>query len=178
MQNKRSKKANSLNCAAQIQKTSPQRCYRPKQALQNDQGLHSRQVSACLCNSVPDLTKFLILKKPSVHGFDERSTKGCKCAPRLRQLQHLSATGQKTSHPQEEQSPHFVLRKRNTVPGKVPAIFTLVWEWWGLFGCCFKGSTSFPVPPSCIACRTRATTTGSKGLPEHFSVTKFSESQQ
>lgn len=66
----------------------------------------------------------------------------------------------------------------NTVPGKVPEIFTLVWEWWGLFGCCFKGSTSFPLPPSSIACRTRATTTGSKVLPEHFSVTKFSESQQ
>lgn len=49
-----------------------------------------------------------------------------KCAPRLRQLQHLSASRQKTSQPQEEQSPHFVLRRTNTVPGKVPEIFTLV----------------------------------------------------
>lgn len=70
--------------------------------------------------------EFLTLKKSSVHGFDERNTKESKCAPRLRQLQHLPASGQKTSQPQEEQSPYFVLRRTNTVPGKVPEIFTLV----------------------------------------------------
>lgn len=32
----------------------------------------------------------------------------------------------------------------------------------GVFGCCFKGSTSFPVLSSSIACRTHAATTGSK----------------
>lgn len=54
--------------------------------------------------------EFLILKKSSVHGFDERNTQESKRVPRLRQLQHLSAPRQKTSQPQEEQSPHFVLR--------------------------------------------------------------------
>lgn len=72
--------------------------------------------------------EFLILKKSSVHGFDERNTEESKCAPRLRQLQHLSASRQNTSQPQEKQSPHFVLRRTNTVPGKVPEIFTSVWS--------------------------------------------------
>lgn len=40
--------------------------------------------------------------------------------------------------------------------------FSLLWEWWGWFGCCFKGNISFPVLSSSIACRTRAATTGSK----------------
>lgn len=71
---------------------------------------------------MPDLAEFLILKKFSVHGFDERNTQGSKCTPRFRQLQHLSVSRQKTSHPQEKQSPHFVLRSSR----KVPKIFTLV----------------------------------------------------
>lgn len=80
--------------------------------------------------------EFLILKKSSVHGFDERNTQESKCVPRLRQLQHLSAPRQKTSQPQEEQSPHFVLRSSRESAKNLH--FSLVWEWWGLFWCCIK----------------------------------------
>lgn len=66
---------------------------------------------------------------------------------------------EKASQPQEEQSPHFVLRRTNTVPGKVPEISTLVSSENGGGGlgavlketfpslCFLPASPAGPVPP-------------------------------
>lgn len=137
-------------------KTSPQRCYWPKQALHNDQGLHSRQVSACLYNSMPDLTEVPDFKKvlsAQIWWEEHKEVQMCSKIKTVAafvsiQAKDFSTTGRAKHSFCSQEDKHSSRESARNLH------FSLVWEWWGLFGCCSKGSTSFPVLSSSIACRT------------------------
>lgn len=172
-------------CSSDVKK-SLQRCYWPKRALHNDHSrqwsqLHSRQVTACLCNSMPNSTKSSWFKKKVLSAWlwweEHKGVQMCSKITTVTAFASIRAIDFSTTG---RAKPSFCSQedKHSSRESARNLHFSLVWEWWGLFGCCFKGSTSLPVLSSSLACRTRATTTGSKVLAEHFSAAKSSESQQ
>lgn len=92
----------------------------------------------------------------------------------------VSAKAKKTSQPQEEQCPHFVLRRTNAVPRKKTEIFTLVSSLRMvrvvLGGFLKETFVSLCFLPGCETCCDD--TISSEVLTECFAAAKTSESQQ